>query len=81
MIDVTVEDIERIGYFLKTSESNYDVYLYKGEDHDLEWLNYIVGRADLTLINDTSQVTISHSATRYQTNPLQYFEQFETQTA
>ena len=85
LIDATVEDVERIGLFLKSSQQNFDVYLYRGDLHDLEWLNEIGRSADEYLINDTSQVKITPDSLRYGpglelTNPLDYFQRIEQQT-
>jgi len=85
LIDSTVDDIEVIGLFLKTSKKNFDVYLYRGDLYDLEWLNEIGRSADEYLINDTSQVKIAPDSLRYGpglelTNPLNYFQKIEQQT-
>lgn len=77
LIDADVIDIENIGLFLKTSVQNFDVYLYKGDLDDLEWLSHISQSADHILINDSSQVAVT-DATRVGknqqlTNPLDYF--------
>ena len=76
LIDATAEELVRLERFLKISDTNFDVYLYQGEDYDLEWLNYIHISADHVLINDTSQVKVT-DAERYTTEPLVYFEQYE----
>ena len=78
LVDASDHDIEAIGLFLAASVQNFDVYLYEGENHDLEWLNYISSAADHILINDASQVKVT-DAERYQTKPLAYFEQIEQQ--
>ena len=82
LIDAVEEDIERIGLFLKTSQQDFDVYLYRGDLYDLEWLNYIGNEADVYLIHDTSQVKVSHDSLRYGPgldlpNPLSYFQKIE----
>lgn len=84
IIDADVDDIERIGFFCKTSNVDHDIYLYRGDLHDLEWLNCISKEANRILINDSSQVTIHNSdqVTRYGqgldlVNPLDYFKKFE----
>lgn len=76
LIDATAEELVRLERFLKISEKNFDVYLYKGEYYDLEWLNYVSKLADHILIKDNSQVRVT-SAERYTTEPLDYFEQIE----
>ena len=76
LIDATAEQLVRLERFLKISTVDFDIYLYKGEDHDLEWLNYVHQSADHVLINDSSQVKVT-DAERYSTEPLAYFEQYE----
>ena len=85
LIDAVEEDIERIGLFLKTSQQDFDVYLYRGDLYDLEWLNYIGQQSDVYLINDASQVKVAPDSLRYGadqelTNPLDYFQKIEQQT-
>jgi len=77
VIDATEQEIGQLERFLQTSEENFDVYLYSGEDYDLEWLNYASTDAELILINDASQVRVTPSGTRYQGNLLEYFERIE----
>jgi hypothetical protein len=84
LIDATANELDRLERFLKTSDKNFDVYLYKGEDYDLEWLNYITQSSDAYLINDASQVKVSHGSIRYGQDqdlkdPLDYFGQIEQQ--
>jgi len=76
LIDATAEELVRLERFLKISTVDFDVYLYRGEDYDLEWLNYVHKSADHVLINDASQVSVT-DAERYTTEPLEYFEQYE----
>ena len=82
LIDATAEELIRLERFLKTSDINFDVYLYPGHMGDLEWLNYVSQKIDQTLIIDASEVKITPSSIRYGTNkqyqePLEYFEQYE----
>lgn len=79
LIDAVDHDIEAIGLFLAASVENFDVYLYEGANHDLEWLNLISSDADHILINDRSQVQVT-DAERYQSKPLAYFERIEQKT-
>lgn len=58
VVDASKEDVEDLGLFCKFSEKNYDVYLYKGETGDLEYLASISNNADQILINDTSSVSV-----------------------
>lgn len=86
LIDASPEEVATIGYFCKVSNKNYDIYLYRGDTHHLEWLNNIDKLVDYTLINNSSQVTISNSdkVLRYgQTlsliDPLTYFQKIDDQ--
>ena len=76
LIDATAMELARLERFLKISAVDFDVYLYRGEDYDLEWLNHVHTSADHVLINDASQVSVT-GAERYTTEPLEYFEQYE----
>ena len=76
LIDATALELAQLERFLKNSNTNFDVYLYRGEEHDLEWLNNIHPLADHVLINDASQVKVT-DALRYTTTHLDYFEQIE----
>ena len=77
VIDAAEQELEQLKRFLQTSQENFDVYLYSGEDYDLEWLNYVSADAKLILINDASQVQVTPSGVRYQGDLLGYFEQIE----
>lgn len=82
IVDATEEDVEDIGLFCKLSNKNYDIYLYRGDLNDLEWLNYISDRADSMLIKDNSQVTTTAKHQKFgeiskQTTPLEYFQKYD----
>jgi hypothetical protein len=77
VIDAVEQELEQLRRFLQTSEANFDVYLYSGEDYDLEWLNYISTDSELILINDPSQVRVTPTGVRYQDDLIDYFEQIE----
>jgi uncharacterized lipoprotein len=77
LIDATKQQLTQLERFLQTSEENFDVYLYSGEDYDLEWLNHASIDAELILINDHSQVKVTPTGIRYQNNLLEYFERIE----
>lgn len=59
VIDADTEDIINIGMFCKVSSKNYDVYLYKQDIGNLEWLSHISSIIDSTLIKEPSAVQIS----------------------
>jgi hypothetical protein len=82
------EDPEKFGdliEFFQTCPVDFDVYLYRHDDYDLEWLNYVHGYMDKTLINNTSGVSIQNGEhdrygpdMKYQ-SVLEYFEKFSTE--
>jgi hypothetical protein len=80
IIDIKPSDFVALTEFLKANENDFDVYLYDGKSHDLEWLNYVSQYCDDVLIDDSSQVKISPADTniRYGDNfdyktPVNYF--------
>jgi len=79
LVDATPEDIEKINYFCNASNKNYDIYLYKGDYDDLQWLGAVTNLADHVLINESSQVTISGigNQSKFSLNVLEYFQKFD----
>jgi hypothetical protein len=83
LIDAGIEEVENITLFCQVSRQNYDIYLYKQDLNDLQWLDTIVQLADHTLINQTSSVIaetnqISKFGVDQQLNtPLAYFQQVD----
>jgi hypothetical protein len=84
LIDASVEEVENIARFCQVSNQNYDVYLYKQDLNDLQWLDTIIQLADHTLISQSSLVTvdnvdqISKFGIEQQLNtPLAYFQQVD----
>ena len=68
LIDIRDRELDDVVLFLQASSRDFDVYLYRGETGDLEWLNEIHKYMDATLIEDASQVSISHGAERVGSN-------------
>jgi hypothetical protein len=67
--------------FCKTSQKDYDIYLYNGESSDLEWLYSLDKLIDKVLINETSSVIITGSPVterRKSQDMLAYFQDFDT---
>ena len=82
LVDCKPKHFGELLVFLKTSKKNFDVYVYTGDKHDLEWLSYIGDKTDAYLIDDESQVKITPTSIRYGqglevTKPLDYFEKIE----
>lgn len=63
IIDIKPADFIVLNEFLQTSTNDFDVYLYDGESHDLEWLNHVTKDCDHVLIDDASQVRITPEST------------------
>ena len=59
LIDCDTRDFSDLLLFLKTSKTNFDVYTYRGDMHDLEWLNNVSKECDVVLIDNASQVKIT----------------------
>ena len=84
LIDASIEEVENVTLFCQVSRQNYDIYLYKQDLNDLQWLGAIVQLADHTLISQNSLVTvdnvnqISKFGLDQQLNtPLAYFQQVD----
>jgi hypothetical protein len=80
VIDIKPADFIVLTEFLQNDPNDFDVYLYDGASHDLEWLNHVSKDCDVILIDDASQVSITPKSTNiryglgleYQT-PYSYF--------
>lgn len=84
VIDADVDQLADIGMFCSVSEKNYDVYIYSGDNHDLEWLCGVSTSADHILISEASTVAIHNVLEQSKfgknqniINPLGYFETFD----
>jgi hypothetical protein len=84
VIDADNNDIENIGLFCKVSNKNYDIYLYKQDLVDLDWLTSIITNADCVLIAKDSNVEIVNASQiskfgldQQLNTPLAYFQQVD----
>lgn len=70
IIDIKPADFVALTEFLQTNTNDFDVYLYEGKSHDLEWLNHVSQKCDDVLIDEDSQVKITplDTNTRYGKN-------------
>lgn len=59
IVDIKPADFIVLTEFLQKNNNDFDVYLYDGASHDLEWLNHVSKDCDVILIDDGSQVRIS----------------------
>lgn len=90
MVDAAESEIYDVGLFLKLSKKTYDVYLYKGDSYELEWLSAIIDKnLDQILISDQSAVWLdginnisffgSQPLSITYTTPLAYFQIIDEQ--
>jgi hypothetical protein len=66
LVDADLDDVANLATFCSISKRNYDIYLYKGNQGDLEWLSHLTSNLDKTFVKDSSLVNIT-SADRYTT--------------
>ena len=88
IVDIKPADFIVLTEFLQKADSDFDVYLYDGVSHDLEWLNHVTKDCDHVLIDHSSQVTITPEYTNVRygpeleyTTPYGYFTKLVDKTA
>lgn len=59
LIDADLDDVANLATFCSLSRRDYDIYLYKGDQGDLQWLGHLAGRVDKTFIRKGSNVIAS----------------------
>lgn len=59
LVDADLDDVANLAEFCSISKRNYDIYLYKGDQDDLQWLSALNTTLDKIFIKDTSRVTIT----------------------
>lgn len=81
LVDPDEQLMTNVIFFLQNSFKEYDIYVYLGQNQDMEYLKTISDRADSVFISDISQVKILNmdSVIYYGqdtelTNPLVYLE-------
>jgi hypothetical protein len=84
LIDASVEEVENITLFCQVSRQNYDIYLYKQDLNNLQWLDAILQLADHILISQNSLVTVNNvnqiskfGLDQQLNTPLAYFQQVD----
>lgn len=78
LVDADLEDVANLATFCSISQRNYDIYLYKGEQGDLEWLNHLNSVLDKTFVRAGSQVKITNSTSYATVNDLkEYFTKID----
>lgn len=88
LIDADKTDIETAGLFCKVSNKEYDIYLYKHDLSDLQWLSAVANLSDHILIKEDSKVNITGETRQSKfgpgqelTSPLEYLQKFDEHTA
>jgi hypothetical protein len=86
LIDADQYAIEDIGLFCKMSNTNFDIYLYRNETEDLQWLSQAHNRVKTTLLKENSKVSITPEDNLIKfgpesqlKNPLTYFQNYTNQ--
>lgn len=78
LVDADLDDVANLATFCSVSKRNYDIYLYKGDQGDLEWLSHLSNRLDKTFIKESSQVKITSGDSYSSTNDLkEYFTKMD----
>ena len=84
IVDATVNEIEDLAFFCKVCEKDYDVYLYKEDIDDLNWLGQITVNSDKILVNDSSKVRVPNNNIelfgkfRETKSPIDYFQKVDS---
>ena len=84
IIDATVNEIEDLAFFCKVCEKDYDVYLYREDIDDLNWLGQITVNSDKILVNDSSKVRVPNNNIelfgkfRQTKSPIDYFQKVDS---
>ena len=84
IIDANQYQIEDIGLFCKVADETFDIYLYRHEVDDLQWLNEVSQRVSTILLSTDSKVTISldnvimFGKDKELLNPLEYFQKYSS---
>lgn len=84
IIDADVQDVAEITAFCQTSNKEYDIYLYKYDLDDPQWLHTISSDSDAILINQYSSLVIENTSQlkkfgddQQLNTPLAYFQQVD----
>ena len=83
VVGATAQELVQMERFMSTSTLDFDVYLYKGDEHDLEWLSNISthdNKVPLTLIKEGSVVSVTSATTYMGEDLLSHFEQIEKES-
>ena len=87
VIDATELDIHDVGLYCKASTQDFDIYLYRHDHDDLQWLHEVSARVNKILISkeSTLQLSTSTDADRFGDGEryyslIQYFYEYRQQT-
>lgn len=80
LIDADLDDVANLATFCSLSRLDYDIYLYKGNQGDLEWLSHLASRLDKTFIRSGSTVNASDAQTYLSVGDLkEYFTKIDSE--
>jgi hypothetical protein len=80
LVDADLDDVANLATFCSLSHRDYDIYLYKGNQGDLEWLSHLGSRIDHTFIRTGSSVNASTSQLYSSIDELkEYFTKIDSQ--
>lgn len=72
VIDPTLEEVDDLALFLQYSERQFNVYLYRAEMNDEEWLNKVVEKSNTVIVNTVNTVC-SEIKDRLVVNPKNFY--------
>lgn len=75
VIDATVDEVESLARMCERSDEMYNVYLYKKEMNDLDWLQQAIARSAIVIVRSTDSIDLSDKVYCYgDTGIRSYFE-------
>ena len=72
VIHPTLEEVDDLALFLQYSERQFNVYLYRAEMNDEEWLNKVVEKSNTVIVNTVNTVC-SEIKDRLVVNPKNFY--------
>lgn len=72
VVDPTLEEVDDLALFLQYSDRQFNVYLYRAEMNDEEWLNKVVEKSNTVIVNTVNTVC-SEIKDRLVVNPKNFY--------
>lgn len=51
VVDATVDDVELLGLMCQHTNESFNIYLYRNEMNNIEWLNKAIALSDAVIVN------------------------------